>query len=140
MKDRNNTDSNLLISDELKDMVWQSARVISGCDASRVRQDACGAWIAYDDFNNRASMFGWEIDHIYPVFKLNQLGVPEELWNNPLNLRAFHWKNNRSKGYSYPMYTSAVIGYGDTNMEQQNIFWVSDPLQDSLRSLFKIKE
>lgn len=29
MKDRNNTDSNLLISDELKDMVWQSARVIS---------------------------------------------------------------------------------------------------------------
>lgn len=85
-------------------------------------------------------MFGWEIDHIYPVFKLKQLGVPECLWNNSLNLRAFHWKNNRSKGYSYPMYTSAVIGYGDTNMEQQNVFWVSDPLQDSLRSLFKIKE
>ena len=85
-------------------------------------------------------MFGWEIDHIYPVFKLKQLGVSEKLWDNPLNIRALHWKNNRSKGASYPMYISTVIGYGDTNMEQHNVFWISDPLQDSLRGLFKIKE
>lgn len=115
------------MSGDLKDIVWQSARIISGYDATRVRQDACGAWIAYNEFNNHESIFGWEIDHIYPVFKLKQLGVPEILWNNLLNLRAFHWKNNRSKGTSYPMYTSAVIGYGDTNMEQRNVFWVSDP-------------
>ena len=124
----------------LKDIAWQTACTITGYNASRIRQDACGALIAYDDFNNHESMFGWEIDHIYPVFKLKQLGISEKLWDNPLNIRAFHWKNNRSKGSSYPMYTSAVIGYGDTNMEQQNVFWVSEPLQDSLRSLFKIKE
>lgn len=124
----------------LKGIAWQAACAITGYNASRIRQDACGALIAYADFNNHESMFGWEIDHIYPVFKLKQLGISEKLWDNPLNIRAFHWKNNRSKGSSYPMYTSAVIGYGDTNMEQQNVFWVSEPLQDSLRSLFKIKE
>lgn len=128
------------INEDLRDIVWQSARTVKGYAHSRIRQDACGAWIAYDDFNNYESMFGWEIDHIYPVLKLEQLGVSKELWDNPLNIRAFHWKNNRSKGSSYPMYTSAVIGYGETNMEQQNVFWVSDPLQDSLRTLFKMKE
>ena len=124
----------------LKDIAWQAACINPDYDASRIRQDACGALIAYDDFNNHGSMFGWEIDHVYPIHKLKMLNVPEYLWNNPLNLRALHWKNNRSKGTSYPMYISAVIGYGDTNMEQQNVFWVSDPLQDSLRHLFKIKE
>lgn len=128
------------MADNLKDIAWQAACAVKGYDASRIRQDACGAWIAYADFNKHESMFGWEIDHIYPTFKLRQLGVPERLWNNPLNIRAFHWKNNYSKEASYPMYTSAVIGYGDTNMEQQNVFWISDPLQDSLRGLFKIKE
>ena len=34
------------MSGDLKDIVWQSARIISGYDATRVRQDACGAWIA----------------------------------------------------------------------------------------------
>lgn len=124
----------------LKDIAWQSACPIPEYDENRIRQDACGALIAYADFNNHKSMFGWEIDHIYPVCKLKQLGISEKLWDNPLNIRAFHWKNNRSKGSSYPMYISAVIGYGGTNMEQQNVFWVSEPLQDSLRSLFKIKE
>lgn len=128
------------MADNLKDIAWQAARAVKGYDASRIRQDACGAWIAYADFNKPESMFGWEIDHIYPVFKLKQLGVSEKLWDNPLNIRALHWKNNRSKGASYPMYISTVIGYGDTNMEQHNVFWISDPLQDSLRELFKIKE
>lgn len=127
-------------SDNLKDIAWQLACVIKGYNASRIRQDACGAFIAYDDFNNRKSMFGWEIDHIYPISKLKQMDVPEELWNHPLNLRALHWKNNCMKGDSYPMYTSAVVGFGDTNMEQQRAFWVSEPLQYSLRRLFKIKE
>lgn len=126
--------------EDLKDIAWQSACVIKDYNAFRIRQDACGALIAYDDFNNRDSMFGWEIDHIYPINQLKQMNVPEELWNHPLNLRALHWKNNRMKGDSYPMYTSSVLGYGDTNMEQQRAFWVSEPLQYSLRRLFKIKE
>lgn len=126
--------------DKLKEIAWEAACQIKDYDPFRIRQDACGALISYDDFNNRDSMFGWEIDHIYPIQKLILLDVPEKLWDRPLNLRALHWKNNRSKGASYPMYTSAVIAYGETNMEQQNVFWVSDLLQDSLRGLFKIKE
>ena len=114
------------MADNLKDIAWQAARVVKGYDASRIRQDACGAWIAYTDFNKHESMFGWEIDHIYPVFKLRQLGVPERLWNTPLNIlsigktivvRALHilcisrqslvmvtliWNNKMSFGFPIP--------------------------------------
>ena len=128
------------MTDDLKDIAWSAARILKEYDSSRIRLDACDALIAYDDFNNVDSMFGWEIDHIFPVSRLRELNVSEELWNHPLNIRALHWKNNWSKGVSYPMYTSSVIAYGDTNMEQQNVYWISDPLQDSLRSLFKIKD
>ena len=71
---------------KLKDIAWRSAMVVDGYDLDRIRQDACGAWIAYEDYNNRDSMFGWEIDHIYPVSRLRCLGVPEVLWDNPLNI------------------------------------------------------
>lgn len=42
----------------LKDIVWRSAKIISEYNSDRIRQDACGAWIAYEDCNNRDSMFG----------------------------------------------------------------------------------
>ena len=51
----------------LKDIAWQSAQIVKEYNSTRIRQDACGAWIVYSDFNNRDSLFGWEIDHIYPI-------------------------------------------------------------------------
>lgn len=121
----------------LKDMAWESARIADGFNPDRIRLDACGAWIAYDDFKNRESLFGWELDHIIPVQQLKALNVPSELWDDPQNIRALHWKNNKSKGNSYPMYKAAIVGAGDTNISQRATFWVDEVLQYTLRKLFK---
>lgn len=37
---------------ELKDIAWQSAQIVEEYNPARIRKDACGAWIAYADFNN----------------------------------------------------------------------------------------
>jgi len=124
---------------DARQVAWDSAVVVDEYNPDRIRQDACGAWIAYDDFNNKNSLFGWEIDYIFPLSRLQQLGVPQELWNHPLNIRALHWKNRFSKGNSYPRYTSTVVDGGATNMEQHVVFWVSDPLQYKLQKVFKLK-
>lgn len=124
----------------LKDIAWRSAQVVTGSDPDHMRQDACGAWIAYEDFNNRESMFGWEIEHIYPSFRLKRLNVPEKLWDNELNIRALHWKNHQSKGGSYPMYTAMITHEGKTNVESNFTYLVNEALQDCLRKLFKVDE
>lgn len=124
----------------LKDIAWQSAQIVDEYNPDRIRQDACGAWIAYADFNNRESLFGWEIDHIYPVSRLRLLNVPAVLWDHPLNIRALHWQNNQSKGNSYPMYTAVISDEGATNMKCEAVYWVNEALQHSLRKLFKITE
>ena len=41
----------------LKDIAWQSAQIVKEYNSTRIRQDACGAWIVYSDFNNRDSLF-----------------------------------------------------------------------------------
>jgi hypothetical protein len=30
------------------------------------RKDQCGAWIARNQYGNRNSRYGWEVDHIKP--------------------------------------------------------------------------
>ena len=42
---------------ELKDIAWQSAQIVEEYNPARIRKDACGAWIAYADFNNRNNNF-----------------------------------------------------------------------------------
>jgi len=124
----------------LKEIAWEAAIIMDGYDSSVIRMDACGAWIRYEDYCNEDSEYGWVIDHVYPTRKLRALNVGEELWDNPVNIRALHWKNNWSKANSYPMYTSAVSAKGDVNVEEQRVFWVSDVLQHSLRKVFMIEE
>ncbi|AVQ04196.1 HNH endonuclease [Caulobacter segnis] len=53
------------------------------------RQDDFGNILAFDQFGKR-SEYGWEIDHIHPV----ALGGSDA----PGNLRALHWRSNRSLG------------------------------------------
>lgn len=109
---------------DLKEMAWQSARIVDEYNPARIRQDACGAWIAYADFNN-----GWELDHIYPVSRLKSLNVPEELWDHPLNIRALHWQNNLSKGNSYLMYTAVVSDEGAINIKCEAVFRLEEGLK-----------
>ena len=76
----------MTFEDETIDKVWGKAREIPGKDPDNIRQDACGAAMRKDDYGNRDSNQGWEIDHKDP--KGN---------DNLSNLQALQWKNNVNK-------------------------------------------
>lgn len=122
--------------DELKELAWESAQVIVGINPKSCRKDACGAWIHYDEFNNTDSLYGWEIDHIIPIFILKQNKVPTELWNHPKNIRALHWENNRSKGNSYPIYKVSISSDNNLNSHVNSQFLLSEVLQYELSKIF----
>gem|GEM_PF-4692504 len=61
-----------------------------GYDAERVRIDAYGSIIVWDEYG-QTTVYGWEIDHELP--KSLFPGIASE----PGNLRALHWRNNRTK-------------------------------------------
>ena len=88
--------------------VWNRGLIDERYNPNFVRKDACGAWIIKDKYNDRTSLFGWEIDHIYPKSKLEELEVPSDLIDNIVNLRPLNWKNNVSKGSDYPHYQSRL--------------------------------
>ena len=69
--------------------VWAKASAVPGYDMNVSRKDVCGAWIAWRDYGNRDSQYGWEVDHVLPVAK----GGTDKL----SNLRPLHWQNNARK-------------------------------------------
>jgi hypothetical protein len=70
-------------SDETIRAVWQKGTQTTN---AKWKKDQCTAWIKWDDYGNRDSEYGWEIDHITPVAD----GGKDDL----SNLRPLHWKNN----------------------------------------------
>ena len=72
---------------EIIEVVWQKARRIGIYET--LRADAWGWTILRQDFGNRSSRYGWEIDHIVPVSH----GGTDDL----LNLQPLQWENNRRK-------------------------------------------
>ena len=79
--------------------VWRKGRPVAAHDPSRIRKDACGAFITRFDYGRLTDM-GWEIDHIVPVAQ----GGTEHIDN----LQPLQWKNNRHKGDNWPNWTCAV--------------------------------
>lgn len=71
-------------------MVWSKATPIAGVDDSFERLDAFGNRIRWDDYGDRNSRFGWEIDHI----------TPEAVGGSDMldNLRPLHFRANASLG------------------------------------------
>lgn len=69
---------------------WNKARPYGNLDPAQYRIDECGALMRFDDYGNRDSDYGWEIDHIVPVSR----GGTNEL----SNLRALQWDNNATRG------------------------------------------
>ncbi len=73
-------------SDSTVQNVWTKGLVVSGYDSNSWRKDRCGAWMGRQQYGNRNSQYGWEIDHITPVSR----GGGDEL----SNLRPLQWQNN----------------------------------------------
>ena len=84
-------------TEEEEKEVWEKAQMIDGKSPDTKRRDACGAIIKYEDYGNRQSEHGWEVDHIKPVEK----GGGDEMEN----LQPLHWRNNVSKSDNYPTTT-----------------------------------
>ena len=125
------------ISPQQRLQIWKKCRTSELYNEAEVRLDACGAWIVFTDYNNPESPFGWEVDHIYPKAKLAELGIAEEKINDIINLRALNIRNNRSKGVSYPVYTSKIAALNDKqNHEVEKTLVVNQEKQIELSNFY----
>lgn len=130
------------ITEELKREIWEKGIVDEKYPSDRVRKDACGAFMVYERFGDRDSIFGWEFDHIYPASLLRSKGVCEDLIDSPINLRPLNWKNNASKGASYPFYTASLEAddKAATNKEVSIGKVVNEQVQQELNDHFKLND
>lgn len=112
------------------DRVWNKARIVEGYNADIIRKDACGAWIVRNQYGIRDSIFGWEIDHVYP----ESLGGDDDMDN----LRAMQWENNVSKGDDFPSYKSRVQAEGSNNVYKEKQYTINEDLRMKLEALYDI--
>ncbi len=115
---------------EIIERIWQKAIVVEGYDKALYRQDFSGAWISRNAYNDRNSVLGWEIDHIYPKSKGGG--------NHWVNLRPINWKNNIAKGDDYPNYVAAVVAEDNKNIEKEVNCTVGLKLQEELSKIYNI--
>ena len=90
-------------SEEMVQAVWEKGSPVGTNDKGRWRQDECDAWIGRDEYGDRQSEYGWEIDHISP-------GGSDSL----SNLRPLQWQNNIRK--SDGRLKCAVVASGENNI------------------------
>jgi len=87
-----------------KQSAWSHAFTIGGYDPNQVRKDAYGSIMIWSDYG-KTTVYGWEIDHELPKAHFPGLIAA------PANLRAMHWRNNRSKSDSIDLSTlSNLLG------------------------------
>jgi hypothetical protein len=67
-----------LRGEALKQAVWNEAQPIPGCELAEWRFEAHGKPARWQDYGDRQSPYGWELDH-FPISKAN--GGPDERWN-----------------------------------------------------------
>lgn len=118
------------MTDEIINSAWERAAVVDNYDPNQFRKDACGAWIIRNHYGNQSSIYGWEVDHVYP----QSLGGDD----NPINLRAMQRDNNRSKGDDYPSYTAFIQSEGNKNIRKEGQFTVNEALRTQLSKLYGI--
>lgn len=124
------------VTEQLKKIIWEKGIIVEKYDSDKIRKDACGAWIQYDKYGDRNSIFGWEIDHVYPQSILRDKGVSKEDIDNMLNMRPLNWINNESKGSDYPVYHANVVSNDDTNKRGDYEFEVNQELQKKLQEKY----
>lgn len=126
------------ITEKLKKAVWEKGIVVPDYDSKRYRKDACGAWMAWDRFNDKHSPYGWQIDHIYPAEKLLLKRLTQSRIDDLLNLRPMHWKNNHAKGIDYPTYRAVIKAVDNHNEHIDDTFEIKTDDQLRLRELYGV--
>ena len=124
--------------DAIKLVVWKNASCVTGFDPDKYRKDPCGAWIIFDEYNNIDSIYGWEIDHIFPKSLLEKKGVTLKIIDDINNLRVMQWENNRAKGNDYPTYQSVVSAKDNKNIYTEKSLTVNAEIQNSLQQLYQL--
>ena len=121
----------VMIDEKAINGAWENATKVDNFDPNQFRKDPCGAWIIRNHYGQRTSIYGWEVDHVYP----QSLGGGDD----SDNLRAMQWENNLSKGDDYPSYNAVVQSDGNKNIRQEGQFTVNEALRDTLKTLYDIK-
>ena len=100
------------------DEIWEKGFEVVGLDPKVYRTDAADGLMKRSLYGNEGNL-GWEVDHICPKEQLKELAVPENRWDDMVNLRPMNAKNNVAKGEDYPEYKVAVQ-YNDDNKNPNN--------------------
>jgi hypothetical protein len=124
------------ITQELLDKVWLKGTSVPNYDDTKYRKDPCGAWMIKSKYGDRKSIYGWEIDHIYPQSKLRELKVLEDEIDNIDNLRPMNWQNNDAKGTDYPVYHAKITSNDNTNIAGDYEYEVAAEDKDKVERLF----
>ena len=93
--------------EEMIQKVWEKGKTISGADKDKWRKDQCNAWIQRGKHGDRASKYGWEIDHINP-----------KGGNDLSNLRPLQWENNVATGEGRLKCVVTSKGNKNVNIEE----------------------
>lgn len=125
------------ITNQLKRSVWEKGQKVSGFNPDMYRKDPCGAWIVWDKYGIQDNLYGWEIDHIYPQFRLEELGFSAEQIDDLRNLRPMQHQNNASKSNDYPSYVAVVTSEGNKNIFKEFSLTVNETLRTLLAQLYK---
>lgn len=125
------------ITNQLKRLVWEKGQIVKGYNSDMYRKDPCGAWIVWDKYGVSDSMYGWEIDHIYPQARLEEQGFSEDLINDLRNLRPMQHQNNVSKSDDYPSYIGVVTSEGKKNINTEVSLTVNEATRTLLSQLYK---
>lgn len=81
--------SSLPTLEQKKVAAWTACRALDGYPTTEYRVDAYGNLILWSQYGTQSD-YGWEIDHTLP----SALGGSD----HHSNLRALHWRANRSLG------------------------------------------